>query len=109
MNKVKPPQSELSKIARDYNSLLWQFKGNIGSVKGLQYRIPRQRLTLVSRLKFYEANHPHNLKVKLSNALAEAVNQLEYCEYLTRQLSESHREAHKYTMKLIQEKENGDD
>jgi S-ribosylhomocysteine lyase LuxS involved in autoinducer biosynthesis len=61
---MTPPQSELSKLAQQYNSLIWQFKGNIGSV-----------------------------------------NQLECYEYLIRQLSEAHREAHKYTMKLTQEKE----
>jgi hypothetical protein len=102
---MTPPQSELSKLAQQYNSLLWQLKGNIGSVKGLQYRIPRQHILLISKLNYHEANHPHNLRVKLGNSLAEAVNQLEYCEYLIRQLSESHREAHKYTMKLTQEKE----
>lgn len=107
----KPPQSELSKIARDYNSLLWQLKGNTRSVKTLAYRLPTHKgkgVLLVADTAPFQTP-PQQLAHKLSEALVNAADQLEYCEYLTRQLSESHREAHKYTMKLIQEKENGDD
>jgi hypothetical protein len=102
---MTPPQSELSKLARQYNSLLWQFKGNIGSVKGLQYRIPNQGMIFKAPLM----SDPNITRSKLVNALTVAADQLEYCDYLIRQLSESHREAHKYTLKLTQEKENTDE
>lgn len=105
--KLKPPQSELSKIAREYNSLLWQLKGNIGSVKYLKNRIPTQGILIAAPFQ----THPQTAKGKLAGALANAINQLEYCEYLIRCLSESHREAYKYTRQLgiFKERENKDD
>jgi hypothetical protein len=106
---MKPPQSELSKLARQYNSLLWQLKGNIGSVKALKYRIPDQGMIFKAPLM----SDTNTTRSKLINALTTAADQLEYCEYLIRCLSEAHREAHKYTLKLAaastQEKENSNE
>lgn len=92
-------QTELSKVARDYNSLLWQLKGSIGSITRLKYSLPQQGLLLAAP----NTSDPARARNKLVAALATAVDHLEYCEYLLRQLSESHRAALKYTDKLTKE------
>lgn len=93
-------QTELQKIASAYNGILWQLKGNMGAIKVIHHRLPLHGLLFSPAPNKAD---PFELKDKLTKALATAIDQLEYCEYLLRQLSESHRSAIKYTMSLTKE------
>jgi len=104
-HKIPPKQSELAKIARDYNSILWQLKGIIGGVKVLSYRLPHIGSVTAPPNKL----EPYTYVNKLAFRLHDAVNTLEYCEHLLIQLSESHREAYKYTKLLTKQQEKQDD
>lgn len=97
--------SELQNIARQYNGLLWQLKGVIGAVKAMGYRLPKQDVLLINRPNY---SHPNEVRSRLASCLASAAANLEYAEYLMKNLSESHRESYKYTQELTKERNQGE-
>jgi len=103
MQKSKPsthkPPSELQVATTQYNGIRWQLKGTAAVVKNLERRVPVQGL-LISPPGTPWPEYPRQLRDKLCIALAEAQNQLEYCEYLARMLSQAHSEAYAHTKAL---------
>jgi len=106
--KPKPKPSELQIATQAYNGIRWQLKGSAKIVQRLMHRVPEQGL-LISPGATPWPEYPKQLKAKLCNALESAQNQLEYCEYLCKMLSQSHSEAYAHTQKLTKTKETQDD
>lgn len=79
--------SELVKVTRKYNRMIWQLKGTIACVKCTKAKTPASPFSSTTR-------HEN----ALLKALDEAQNHLEFCEYLVHNLSRAHRDAIKKEM-----------
>lgn len=77
-SKNKTPDSELVLIARKYNRMIYQCKGMQSQLQRMSHQVPMPA--------------PGAQYAKLCNALAEALNHLEYCEHLVQVLSRTHRD-----------------
>lgn len=97
MHTKKP--SELQLVTRQYNNLLWSIKGLHGNAIGLSYRVPP-----ISWLTFAPTiQKQRDLKimhVRLLEAMQDVISNIAYVEILTKELSEAHRDAIRYTKAL---------
>ena len=103
--KFRPAASELQTITRKYQGLSWQLKGTLGALKGMKYRLPQFNTVLVAPTN---TSPPEHLRARLATTMQNAIDALERCETLIKELSAAHRAAYKYTRELTQENTHSD-